>query len=255
VRALRRKSKIAGLAVVCGLILPAGQAYALTVHCTNCSTVFNQAQQLAKEIETQLNTLQTLQTVIAQYQDMVTQGLRLPQNFFEPLTKIFSTYQDIYSKGKALAGNVAGFDTQFRNQFGDYNRYLQNVLGQDPNYVYNNYQRWTETGADAMRVAMKSAGMNVSAIDDEDAMLTRLVAASQSAAGRMQAIQAGNQIAAMQVQQMQKLRQMLNDMVQSQSYWYAIQIEQQGLEQAEIQKRKEQPLIDSRGPAFGPSSR
>jgi P-type conjugative transfer protein TrbJ len=51
----------------------------------------------------------------------------------------------------------------------------------------------------------------------------------------MQAIQAGNEIAAQQVQQMQKLRQMLNDSVQSQSMWYAQNIERQAVDDAFVQ--------------------
>lgn len=243
--------RIICLAIALGLApLGAKKANALAVHCTNCSTVFQQASQLAKEVETAINTLQTLQTVILQYQDMITQGLKLPQSFFEPLTQIFGTYQRLYSQSKSLAGNVVGFDRQFRAQFGDYNRYLDQVLGKDPNYMYTNYQRWAETGADAMRVAMQSAGHNISALDDEDAMLTKLVNASQNSQGRMQAIQAGNQINAMMVQQLQKTRQMLNDMVQSQSYWYATQIEQRALDDAERQRRAEPPLIQDRGKAF-----
>ncbi|WP_454854049.1 P-type conjugative transfer protein TrbJ [Rhizobium binxianense] len=139
--------------------------------------------------------------------------------------------QQLYQQSKALSGNLSNFDQRFRDQFGDYNRYLSQV-GQSPTYMQDNYKRWNEQGSDAMRVAMQSAGMNVSAIASEDAMLSQLVARSQNAQGRMQAIQAGNEIAAQQVQQMQKLRQMLNDQIQSQSMWYAQSIERQAVDDA-----------------------
>ena len=224
-------------------------AHAITVYCTNCSTVFSQATQVAKEIETAINTAQQLQTQIQQYQNMVTQGLSLPSSMFNRITGDFQRIQQLYQQSKALAGNVANFDQQFRNQFGDYNRYLSQV-GQNPTYMQDNYKRWNEQGSDAMRVAMQAAGMNVSAIADEDAMMAQLVARSQNAQGRMQAIQAGNEIAAQQVQQLQKLRQLLNDSVQSQSMWYAQNIERQAVDDAFRQKFRQGQIQNSSGKAF-----
>jgi len=220
--------------VALGGVLNPGPAEAITVYCTNCSTVFSQATQVAKEIETAINTAEQLRTQIQQYENMVTQGLSLPSSMFNRITGDIQRIQQLYQQSKALSGNLSNFDERFRQQFGDYDRYLSQV-GQSPTYMQDNYKRWNEQGSDAMRVAMQSAGMNVSAIASEDAMLSQLVARSQNAQGRMQAIQAGNEIAAQQVQQMQKLRQMLNDSVQSQSMWYAQNIERQAVDDAFVQ--------------------
>jgi len=228
------------------LVLPPARAF--TVYCTNCSTVFSQATQVAKEIETAINTAQQLQTQIQQYQNMITQGLALPNSMFNRITGDLQRVQQLYQQSKSLSGNLTNFDQQFRSQFGDYNRYLSQV-GQSPTYMQDNYKRWNEQGSDAMRVAMQSAGMNVSAIADEDAMLSQLVARSQSAQGRMQAIQAGNEIAAQQVQQMQKLRQLLNDSVQSQSMWYAQSIERQAVDDA-FRQQYHVPVRNSTGKEY-----
>jgi len=201
------------------------------VVCTNCSTVFSQALQYAKEVETAINTAQQLETQIQQYQNMITQGVSLPSSMFNRITGDIQRLQSIYDQGKALSGNMANFDQQFRNTYGDYNSYLSRS-GQSPTYMADSYKRWQEQGSDSMRMAMQASGQNVSAIADEDTMLSQLVARSQSAQGRMQAIQAGNEIAAQQVQQMQKLRQMLNAQIQSQSVWYAQSIERQATDDA-----------------------
>ncbi len=220
-----------GIILALGGALHPGPAQAITVYCTNCSTVFSQATQVAKEIETAINTAEQLRTQIQQYENMVTQGLALPSSMFNRITGDIQRIQQLYQQSKALSGNLSNFDERFRQQFGDYDRYLSQV-GQSPTYMQDNYKRWNEQGSDAMRVAMQSAGMNVSAIASEDVMLSQLVARSQNAQGRMQAIQAGNEIAAQQVQQMQKLRQLLNDQVQSQSMWYAQNIERQAVDDA-----------------------
>lgn len=224
-------------------------AHALTVFCANCSTVFSQATQVAKEIETAINTAEQLQMQIQQYQNMVTQGLSLPSSMFNRLTADLQRLQALYQQSQALAGNLSNFDSRFREQFGDYNRYLQQS-GSSPTAMADNYKRWQEQGSDAMRVAMLSAGMNVSAIADEDAMLAQLVSRSQNAQGRMQAIQAGNEIAAQQVQQMQRLRELLNSQIQSQSLWYANQIERQGRDDAFQQEFHREPVQNSPSPAF-----
>lgn len=41
------------------------------VYCTNCSDKWTQATQVAKDIETAVNTAQQLQTQIQQYNDMI----------------------------------------------------------------------------------------------------------------------------------------------------------------------------------------
>lgn len=224
-------------------------AHAITVVCTNCSTVFSQAIQVAKEIETAINTAEQLRTQIQQYENMLIQGLSLPSSMFNRITSDLQRLQSLYQQSKALAGSLSNFDERFRAQFGDYNRYLSQV-GQNPTYMQDNYKRWSEQGFDAMRVAMQASGQNVSAIASEDAMLAQLVARSQSAEGRMQAIQVGNEIAAQQVQQLQKLRQMLDAQIQSQSMWYAQNIERQAVDDAFRQKFRQGQIQNSSGKAF-----
>lgn len=224
-------------------------AQALTVYCTNCSTVFSQALQLARDIETAINTWEQLQTQIQQYENMLKQGLSLPSSMFNRMTSDLQRLQSLYQQSKSLAGSLSNFDERFREQFGDYSRYLSQN-GQNPGYMTANYKRWSEQGFDAMRVAMQASGQNVSAIASEDAMLAQLVARSQNAAGRMQAIQVGNEIAAQQVQQLQKLRQMLDAQIQSQSMWYAQQIERQTIDDAFREQYRSAPVQNSAAKEF-----
>jgi P-type conjugative transfer protein TrbJ len=211
--------------------LPVSPASALTIYCTNCATTFQQATQMAKEIETAINTAATLQNQISQYNEMLKQGMSLPSSMFNRMTGDLQQLQSLYQQSKALSGGLSNFDTQFRSQFQGYDSYLAQS-GKSSSYMGDNYRRWNEQGFDNMRTAMRAAGMNVSSISDEDALLSQLVQRSQSASGRMQAVQAGNEIAAQQVQQMMKLRQLLNTQIQSQSMWYAQQMERQTVDDA-----------------------
>jgi len=207
-------------------------APAFVVYCTNCSTVFQQALQYGQEVETAVNTAQQLETEIQQYENMLLQGLSLPLSMFSPLISSIQKIQRLYNQSKALAGNLASFDSQFRAQFqGGYDTYLAKV-GQNPDYVQSFYKQWAQQGLDSSRTAMEVAGANVNAIPGEDQTLTTLVNQSQSAQGRLQAIQAGNQIAAQEVQQMQKLREMMNAQIQNESLYYAQNIQRQELDNA-----------------------
>lgn len=212
-------------------------ASALTIYCTNCASTFQQATQLAKEIETAINTASQLKTQIDQYSEMLKQGKSLPSNLVPKLSGDLKKLQSVYEQGKTLAGDLSDFDSNFRRQFKGFGSYLAQK-GRASTYMQSNYERWNEQGFETMRVAMRSAGMNVSSLADEDQLLSQMVERSQSASGRMQAIQAGNEIAAMQVQQMMKLRQLLNTQVQSQSMWYAQAIERQTVDDAGRQQRR-----------------
>lgn len=237
-RSTRIKMLILGATVIIGSAGMGGQANAQfggVVFCSNCSDRFAQATQIAKQVETALNTARQLQTQINQYNDMLKQGVALPSTILNRMTNNLRQVQDLYDQSKALSGNMANFDTKFRQQFKSYDAQLAQA-GRRPTYMADAYRRWNEQGADAMRVAMSSAGMNVSSIASEDAMLAQIVQRSQSASGRMQAIQAGNEIAAQQVQQMMKLRQMVNSQIQSQSMYYSQVMERQAADDAFRQK-------------------
>lgn len=212
-------------------------ASAFTVVCTNCSTTFQQAIQMAKEIETAINTAQQLKTQIDQYNDMLRHGRALPSTLVRRMTNDLQRLQSLYRQSKALSGGMADFDSEFRRQYKDYDSYLtQN--GKNATYMQDNYARWSEEGFESVRVAMHAAGMNVSSLDDEDELLAQMVERSKSAEGRLQAIQAGNEIAAQQVQQMMKLRQLMNTQIQSQSMWYAQELERQTIDDANRQQRR-----------------
>jgi P-type conjugative transfer protein TrbJ len=211
------------------------RAQAFVVFCTNCSTVFQQALQYGQEVETAVNTAKQLETQIQQYENMLLQGLSLPESLFSPLISNIQQIQSLYNQSKALAGNLASFDSQFRAQFQGYDTYLTKI-GQNPGYVQSFYSQWAQQGLDANRTAMEVAGANLNQIPGEDQTLAALVNQSQSAQGRLQAIQAGNQIAAQEVQQMQKLREMMNAQIQNESMYYAQKIQRQAIDDAAAAK-------------------
>lgn len=224
------------LAVAVGLAggtatLHSAPASAFTVVCANCSTNVQQMMEYAEAIETTLNTAEQLRTQIQQYDNMVKQGLSLPDRMFGSVTNDLQRVANIYDDARSLGRNVANLDDQFREQFEGYESYLDSV-GSGSNNMPDRYESWSAQGLDNARTAMAAAGMNTSAFENEDAMLNQMVTRSQTAQGRMQAIQAGNEIAAQNVQQLQKLRDLVANQITLQGNYMAQATERQGITDA-----------------------
>lgn len=193
---------------------------AAAIFCSNCSTNVQQALQYVKDIETALNTAQQLQTQINQYEQMVKQGMQLPDSVFDSVSGTLNGIKDVYNQTTTLGRRAEMLDEEFRNQFKGYSDWL-NTTGQASEVMPERYKQWEQQGSDNARTAMKAAGMNVSTFDSEDRMMQRLVSRSSGAAGQMQAIQAGNEINAQNVQQLQKLRDLLATQITMQSNYLA----------------------------------
>ncbi|HHM6473243.1 TPA: P-type conjugative transfer protein TrbJ [Pseudomonas aeruginosa] len=231
-------------ALMAGAVLSVGVTYAPPAHaiyCSNCSTVWNQMMEYAKAVETSINTAKQLQQQINMYQDMVKQGLSLPNSMFQSFQNDLARLQGIYNDSRALAHSMSNLDSQFRDQFKGYDSYLKNI-GQASSNMPDRYEKWAQSSFDNARTAMESVGMNTSMFASEDAIMTTLVQRSQSAQGRLQAIQAGNEIAAQQVQQLQKLREMIATNVTLQGNYIAQQTERTAVDDAFRENFRSKPV-------------
>jgi P-type conjugative transfer protein TrbJ len=217
--------------LVAMLVAPAPPAHAqLATVCVNCADVFTQIAGYAEQVSTTINTAQQLATQIQQYQNMVQQGIALPSNLFNQITGDIQKIQSLYQQGQAMAGQLSNFDQQFRQQYPDFQTYL-NKAGQTP--TADQLAKNSQQMFDSISAAMSTAGLNVANLSSEDAQLASLVQQSQSATSRNAAIMAGNQIAAQQVQALQQLKQIANSQVQLQGAFIANQLDQQTSAQAD----------------------
>lgn len=232
---IRNGGVMAALTVALGLGLAVTPRPAQAIFCSNCSTFLQQMFQYAKDVETALNTAQQLSTQIQQYQNMVQQGVQLPNRIFNQITGDLQRVATVYNDARSLGRDISGFDDKFRAQFKDYGQWLK-----DGSFTAqasaDRYRNWSEQGRDNARTAMHAAGLNVSTFADENAMLDQIVARSQSATGRMQAIQAGNEIAAQNVQQLQRLRDLMATQITLQGNYMAQLQERQAVDDAFTQK-------------------
>lgn len=228
-----------GVAGTTTFFAPSAPAYA--IYCSNCSTFYQQMFEYAEQVNTALNTADQLRTQIQQYNDMIKQGMQLPDRIFNQITADLDRVKGVYQDAQSLGRNISNLDSRFREQFKGYESYLQSK-GTSNAAISDQYRKWSKQGFDNARTAMKAAGINTSSFASEDAMLNQLVSRSQGAAGRMQAIQAGNEIAAQNVQQLQKLRDLVATQIQLQSNYMAQMQERASVIDARTAKMNEAPV-------------
>lgn len=124
-----------------------------------------------------------------------------------------------------LALNAQNITQQFQQEYPQWDK---------GNQFLSNYNHWYTTTNTQIANALAVNGYQASQFASEQSALAQVEAASQSAQGRLQAIQAGNQISGMVVNQLQKLRALLISENQSEQAYKAQQINTQ---QAKIQAR------------------
>lgn len=219
-----------------GVTLYMAPAPAYAIYCSNCSTFYQQMFEYAEAVNTALNTAEQLSTQIQQYQNMVTQGTGLPDSMFGSIAADLKSVVNIYNRSQALGRQIQNMDAQFNTAFPGFESYLNQAANSAEVPARDRYQKWSEQGRDNVRTALEAANLNTSTFESEDAQLDRMVARSQSAVGRMQAIQAGNEIASQNVQQLQKLRDLLATQINMQGNFMAQQGDRKAASEAAEQQ-------------------
>jgi P-type conjugative transfer protein TrbJ len=231
---MRRLSKAFRLVTCClCLSVPVASppATAQVVTCANCGTEFTQlannlqlADQLARQVE-------LVQQAIRRHETMLlnTTGLEA-QDFGNPLAEL-KQVTSLLEQARSLSVTSAGLDGEFAEKYKDYNAYLAEKL--DAEALTRKYQQWSEDTNSSVLTTMKAANLQAQQIEgDEAALFTALEGLSETAEGRMQAIQVANQIALAAARQTQKLRQLMLMQLQLQANFIQIEADRQAAEEA-----------------------
>ncbi|KAF4559320.1 P-type conjugative transfer protein TrbJ [Pseudomonas sp. CES] len=227
--------KIVGAAFIAMAVYIA-PAPAYAIYCSNCSTFYQQIFEYAEAVNTALNTAEQLQTQMQQYQSMITQGTGLPDSMFGSIAADLKNVMNVYDRSQALGRQIQNIDSQFNTAFPGFNSYLNQAANSAESPTQDRYQTWSEQGRDNVKAALEAANLNTSTFESEGEQLDRLMTRSQSAVGRMQALQAGNEIASQNVQQLQKLRDLVATQINMQGNYLA----QQGDRTAASEAREQQ---------------
>ncbi len=184
---------------------------------------------LASEFTQLLNNVQLVLQYSQQVQQYLTQGEQYARQikdgtivgtqFFGPIRSDLVGLQQIVQRGNSLSYAMGNLDSQFTSKFA--------ALGYAPQTSYaSRYADWSKTSMDSTRSALEAAGMQNDQLATEQDLIEQLQAMSSNTDGQLKAIQTGNQIAAMEAQQLMKLRQLMMADMQSKAAFQAQQIAQ-----------------------------
>lgn len=154
------------------------------------------AARALQQVTNQITSLQNeAQMLINQARNLTS----LPYSSLQQLQSSIQRTQQLLSQAQNIAFNVQQIDHAFQTTYGS-----ANASQSSQTLIANAQQRWQNSVAalqDAMRV---QAGV-VGNLDTNRTQMSVLVTSSQSATGALQATQAGNQILALQTQQLADL--------------------------------------------------
>lgn len=185
------------------------------------SLVGQSSTQITNQMTQITNQVSQIENQLKIYQNMLQNTLTLPDNIWGQATQDLSKLQSIMQQGQSIAYSMGNIDSTLKSRFQSYSDFQANL----PNATNfsDTYKTWSETNRDTIRATLKAAHLTADQFSTEQSTVQQLQAQSQSAVGQMQALQVGHEIAAQQVQQMQKLRGLVSQQTTMMGTWYQSQ--------------------------------
>lgn len=204
---------------------PAG---ASTVFCVNCSNWFTQALERA--------------TSLSQLTELATQTNEQIQQTVQQIELVKNAIQNTLQLPERMRGQLSSQLTELARRTLDLNTYRgeQTALAQVFNSIYPeqstfasltksdqagieaanrqyqaHYDRWSKTIDDASQATFQLSGSQLRDLADSGGLQDYINNLLQTPEGQMQAIQSGNQLAALQLQEARQFRELMATRVQS----------------------------------------
>ena len=186
------RRKIFAAALASTLPIPAFAGGGATGGSTEVTQVANQLQlamAYAKQVAAHV-------TQLAQLQADITNLIKNPMSLLGPeIGNMINDIGKIMSIGKSIGANLAQIDKNFGTMFKD-----TNALSLSANFT-----KWHETSIDTLGGALKAAGLHMDNYSSDSARIQALYSASQQTGGNLEALQTLSKINIEQIQQTQRL--------------------------------------------------
>jgi type IV secretion system protein TrbJ len=213
---------------------PPAHAQFATV-CVNCSTMATQLLQYAKDAQSMATQLQQYQTQLQQYANMVTNTVAIPQEMWSTVQGDILRVQALSNAASLLSGNSGSLISRLQNAsvYANQAGSLTNIPGQT---IGNN-----------LSTMGKTLGLQQGQEASNVALLASLQQHSQSAAGQMQALQAGNELAHQQATQLLQIQATLSGTAQMQATQMAVDADRKATNDAAMQHFNSAPPVATTG--------
>jgi len=234
-------------ALICSaFLLPVvQQAHAWPVVCVNCATEWTQ---LANNIQLVTSQAESVRQTINQIK-MIDNQIRNTENLaagdwgniFEQLQRL----NRLARHGESIAFSSSTVMEDMNHIFKGYDAWNQDV---EPQALSAHYQDVSQTLGDTAMAAMNVANGVHKQQAEDNVLINRQQQASTNATGRLQAIQAGNQLTAQMINQLQKMETLMSTQIQLTSTLVQAENEREQARRAQTDKFMEGdvPTLDSR---------
>ena len=208
----------------------AAPAWSATVYCTNCSTTWTQQMDRITNVEKlqnaikqyQENIQQTQQQIqmvanqIKQYENMIQNTVNLPQNVLNEMKGKFSELAKLTQNLKLQKGDYMAMGQVFDQIYPGLD-IIKGLAGGDATKpIAEVWDQWSKEVDRAAQATFQVTGSQLKDLaensDDLDQHISRLLSTPE---GQMQAIQSGNSLAAIQVDELRKLRLLMATSIQA----------------------------------------
>jgi P-type conjugative transfer protein TrbJ len=179
-----------------------------------------QINQLAQQIETQLNI----------YQNLLQNTATLPSHMWGQVESDLNQLRSIVDQGQSIAFSMGNADDVLQQRFQSY-AILKTNLPNNQTFS-STYQTWSDTNRDTIASTLKAANLTADQFDSEETTMSSLRSMSETADGQMKALQVGHEIAAQQVAQTQKLRGLVSQQMTMMGTWLQTEQTDKDLAQA-----------------------
>lgn len=169
---------------------------------------------------------------------------------YNAITQLMQRMDSITNQGRAISYNASNIDQQFRARYPNY--------ASQPNVrnYQSAYQNWNSSTLNTINNSMQSNGMMANNFQHESQLMDQLRNQGKTATGRMQVLQASNEIAAENVNQLQELQRITLSQSNAQNAYMAYRVSkesyrEQGLQNIEENTSSDFPAYQNNG-NFGP---
>lgn len=194
-----------------------------------------QIDQLTQQIQNQLNI----------YNNMLQNTARLPSHVWGQVEQDLNRLQRIVAQGQGIAFSGGNIDDVLRQRFQSYSSF-RSAPPSGATFSAS-YQSWSDTNRDTIAGTLRAAGLTSEQFGTEEATMSSLRSMSETADGQMKALQVGHEIAAQQVDQLQKLRGLFSQHMAMVGTWYQADQAQKDLAQARREQFFNAPVNGVRG--------
>lgn len=188
---------------------------------TNVSQLNKLIEHYAEAVQQTQQQIRMVQQNIEQYQNMLQNTAQLPAHLVNQLNGSLLRLASLTRELKTQRGDVVGLGQVFMNLFPDQDIFSE-LAGTGPGGVdaanaryREKWDAWAESVDQASQATFQLSGKQLADLGDSSELQNYLDQLLSSPDGQMRAIQAGNQLAAIQIQEARQLRELMATTAQS----------------------------------------